>query len=587
MGMRRNLDTYFAQGLLNSRSTFHLTVRLAARANQFLLASGAAGEGTGMWRAVLPLFVILDVAVWVALRRSDRFGVRWRLPLDCLDTAFWSLSPQPASGYLGFATLVLMPLAVEAGFRWGVAGFAVAGVHTATVLASRAFSERGFFAADGLWGLLSVAMGMLLWAYCDRLHRQAEADHAREVEAGRRQAHLAGQNSVAMGASSVVDAIEGLLPVLGRPPEGSAMRRLAEGWKADLARATAASASYLQTALMEWQRNHNRHPDLRSLAELHVGEGEGTTLLTGRQAAWLWTRLSHIAPGRGTEVRLAEPGVSRVPGSELLLLVGAREIRVPPDPVTRTRVVDPGPTTYVFMAVLAIAGVTPALGALRPAAAAVLAAAALAAGWWSHVRLVRLGRRSIPQVFAVAAVVGAFLVVFSGLFLSRPTGPDGDPFYSNAGLMLVAMLGGFYARELRPGAVGGALVTTAALMAAAAPGPGVPAAFAGAVLWGSMPYPICRRVAKNVDLAARRYLEDTTESDRANIRNAFAEGQVSVVSLVLEARDDALRQLDHLRATLHPDLAHVVGRRLEEVDQRLLSMPSPGPASGPASGSSS
>ncbi|HWI03834.1 MAG TPA: hypothetical protein VNT52_08425, partial [Acidimicrobiales bacterium] len=100
--------------MLEIRPTLHLAYRLTVRANQVLEHTGAASEGTGAWRVALPLFVALDITIWLILRRRDDFGLRWRLPVDALDAAFWTLSPLPASGQADLAVLVAVPLAVEA-----------------------------------------------------------------------------------------------------------------------------------------------------------------------------------------------------------------------------------------------------------------------------------------------------------------------------------------------------------------------------------------------------------------------------------------------------------------------------------------
>src|SRR3954454_24729884 len=112
----RGIDSYYARGMLEIRTTLHLVLRLTVRVNQMLEVTGAASEGAGLWRVALPLFAVLDVCVWwFFLRRSDRFGVEWRLPMDALAAAFWTLSPLPANGDAYLALLIAVPLAVEAG----------------------------------------------------------------------------------------------------------------------------------------------------------------------------------------------------------------------------------------------------------------------------------------------------------------------------------------------------------------------------------------------------------------------------------------------------------------------------------------
>lgn len=289
---RRQLDMYFARGLQESRATLHLAVRLAMRANQVLTISGSAAEAAGVWRAALPAFVVLDVFIWRALRRSHSFGVGWRLPIDVLDAAFWALSPAPPSGHLGFNSFVLLPLAVEAGCRWRLGGMVVPVAHGAAVRAVRSLDPRPLFALGLCSNVVSVIMGMALWRYCERLYEQARTDHGHLAAANESRSFLAGQNSIAMGSSSVIDVMETLVPLLGRPSKGSALSLLAEGWKAHLSEPTSTEAVYLQSTLLEWERQHNRHPDLAGLVEVYIPLGEGTSLLTGSQAALLWRVLT-------------------------------------------------------------------------------------------------------------------------------------------------------------------------------------------------------------------------------------------------------------------------------------------------------
>jgi hypothetical protein len=60
--------------------------------------------------------------------------------------------------------------------------------------------------------------------------------------------------------------------------------------------------------------------------------------------------------------------------------------------------------------------------------------------------------------------------------------------------------------------------------------------------------------------------------DEGAERAAFLQGRESVVGLVRQAREDALRQLESVRSTLDAPLADLVTKRLEEVERRLHSI---------------
>jgi hypothetical protein len=234
-GGGRAESTYFARAIVDSRSTLHLSYRLAVRYVQWTAIAGAAGPGSGVWRAALPLFVVLDLVTWQILRHNTRFGLRWRLALDCADVAFWSLSPLPPSRTYDNAVLIGIPLSIEAGFRMGTPAVVVPLAVAAVVGPVRMLAGAPAHPLTALWLVLGMGLGMALFSYCRRLDAHAEAERRRRRSADARWAFLVGQNAVAMGADSVVDVIEGLVPVLGRPGRGSALWRLADGWKARLA----------------------------------------------------------------------------------------------------------------------------------------------------------------------------------------------------------------------------------------------------------------------------------------------------------------------------------------------------------------
>lgn len=571
-------------GLLDARSTFFLAVRLAARLNQALLASGAASSGAGWWQAALPAFVGLDLAVWWALRRSDRFGLGWRLPLDCADMAFWSFSPLPASGRAGFGLLVAMPLAVEAGFRLGRRGLIVPAACLAALAAARSVVDRTFHPPDAGWLVLSVLLGMALWSYCRGLHARAEGERRGRLAAETRRAYLAGQNAVAMGASSAVDALEGLVPIVGRPVAGSALWRLADGWKLRLSQSASQEATYLQVALLEWERAHNRHPDLATLVEIHVAEGHGTTLLTGHQVGWLWQALDSMALAGRCDVAVSTPATEHVPGTSVPLRLGDRLLAIPADRGAQLREVDPGPVTYLFMAVLVALSAFPFLGSLPPAPAAAGIAACMVAGWWSHRRLLRHGAAARPEVFGGAVMVALFLTVLVTLTARRPFGPDGDVLYQfGTGTLLLSFLGGVYQSWLprRGWVVGSAIAAVVLTGVALNPVPVVASSLVAAIVWFLTPYLPCRRVSAAMSTAGRQYASAIQDEDGGAVEAAFDDGRRSVVELVGQARDDALRQLRQLGPTLDRRLADLAARRLEEVGRRLSTI-----GSGPESSSS-
>jgi hypothetical protein len=573
----RRLDTYYARGMLDIRTTLHLSIRLGVRANQALLRyAGAGSEGAGPWRVALPAFVVLDLVVWHVLRRDERFGLRWRLPLDALDTAFWVLSPRPVSGHYDWAVLIAAPLAAEAGVRMGWRGLIVPlGVFASASLAAVAVGKP--VAVTGVvWVVVAVAVGVGFFRYCHRLDERTELERQRVVGAARRRAYLAGQNQVAMGASSAVDAIEGLVPVLGRPAGGSALWQLADGWKSELRATTAQDAGYLQVALLEWEKAHNRHPDLSGLVEVRVDEGQGTTLLSAAQVGQLRRALDGLDLHGPVQVRLRDAQATHLPGQALALDVDGRSVVVPADRRIALPPFDSSFVAYSYVGALQLSSGIPNVGGAPPAVVLLGTALCVAAGLLSHHLVTTAGDAARARVIALGIVTALAVTALSGFFRS-PLTVEGEPTLGfGPGLLLLSFIAGYYswARGHRQWALLAAMVAVvlvglwvfpdrAALTARAV---------AGNVVYNLFPYFTLRHLARALQQAGAQHLEDMEAVDEGAERAAFLQGRESVVGLVRQAREDALRQLESVRSTLDAPLADLVTKRLEEVERRLHSI---------------
>ena len=569
----RRLDSYYAHGMLEIRTTLHLAFRLTIRVNQILETTGAASEGSGLWRVALPAFVALDVAIWFALRRSDRFGLAWRLPLDAFDAAFWTMSPFPPGGQADLAVLIAVPLAVEAGVRMGWRGLVVPGAILASTTAASVATDKPAQLITVAWIATAATIGMAFFRYCRHLDARAEGERRRFLAAARRRAYLAGQNDVAMGASSAVDIIEGLVPVLGRPPSGSALWRLADGWKSQLSTSTARDAAYLQVALLEWERFHNAHPDLSGLVEVQVEEGHGTALLSVDQVDHLRRALDRLPLRGAITFRLVDAGRAHLPGQELRLAVGDHQLVVPADRRASPASLDPAAVVCYYVAVLvANSLLAPAGGfGILPVAAGVTLC--VVTGLLSHRQTMLRGPRARLGVYQATVAVSLVLTAL----LCRPPIPvreSGTAILGfSASLSLLALLGGFYWRSL-----GGwrwlmpaGMAANVAIVLATFP---VPSAVSGrnvlaSVMYhGSLFFPF-RHLSQSLDAAAAEHTAAVEAVDAGAERAAFLEGRESVVGLVRRARQDALDQLVALGPGLDGHLADLAAHRLEEVDRRL------------------
>lgn len=568
------IESYYARGMLEIRSTLHLAVRLTMRSLMVIDQSGAASEGAGLWRVALPAFMVLDVIVWLVLRRSDRFGVAWRLPMDAADAAFWTLSPLPASGSSDIALFIVIPLAVEAGVRMGLRGMAVPAAVLVSTTVSATAAGKPVQSMGVLWLAVAVLVGIAFFRYCTHLHERAETERQRALGAAQRRAFLAGQNHVAMGASSAVDVIEGLVPVLGRPEPGSALWQLAEGWKGQLSASTTQEATYLQVALLEWSRLHNAHPDLSGLVELRVDEGHGTTLLSAGQVTSLRLALDSHPLRNAVTVRVL-PSAERLPGEELHLDVNGTTVVIPADGRTPPPPLDLAAVPYPYIASLVAAWFLPFGGSVPPPLVAIALAACGVGGLITHRQTGR--RKAKARRGLCLAVVVTIVLTLVHSTAGAPLNADGNPNLGfGAGLLLLSFIAGFYWdalagwRWLLPAAIGANTALAVMLFPGAS---GVDArSVIGAVVGGLYPFFPCRHLTSALGRVSAQHAHSTRDADEEAVRTAFDDGRESVVGLVRQASEDALAQLERLGSRLDADLGQLAVLRLEEVDRRLSTL---------------
>lgn len=569
----RETDTYFGRAIVDARPTFNLTYRLGIRLAQFVAFAGAAGPGAGIWRPALPAFCLLDIVIWLLLKRSEKFALPLRLAVDTFDMVFWSLSPVPVRGDFGIAVQIGTPLTVEAGFRIGPWAFVVPAVEIVATATARSLAGRSVPPVPFISLLIGVVMGMALFAYCRHLYQQSEIERSLRLSADKRRAFLAGQNEVAMGASSVVDAIEGLVPILGRPPPGSALWELADGWKTRLGRSTAREATYLQVALLEWARDHNRHPDLASRVELFFDEGIGTTLLTGNQVSCLRDAFEQRNLRGAVRVSLVGTGgILRTPGSVLVLRVGPEQIVVPADVQRTLRPLDGSVVGYLLVATI-IPLSMPTTGADLPWTAALAGIGlCLGVGWWCHRRLMTFGPAARRTNAHGAIFTALAITVLLNLTIRRSISTTGDANIVNVGLPLLALILGAYWRDSTRAVIEivAAVFATCGVSLLLFPGT---VTLRGVILmldWGFfLFFPVWLHIGLSLDGAQKEYAAVAVRDDADSVMDAFRRGQEEVVSLVRRARDDAQQQLDALLPRLPAPYVALAHTRLEDVDLRL------------------
>lgn len=352
-----------AHAVLEEAPRIHATCRALGRSMQAMSRDGAAR--TGWRRAAVAGCAVADVLIWQAMRRKS-MPLWARLAIDVVDVAFWA-----GVSDSGLVSSLASQIAVEleAGTTWGLAGFSVPVVEAGASTLARRLTGRTPEPGVHVPHLGAVFAGLSVrWREHSRLGGPRE-EHAAELSAKSVRAFLAGQNSVAMGASSVVDMLTPVAMMLDAAGAGSALAEVRSGWKTSVAEQTARHAMYLDQSLRLWQEAHNDHPDLSRDVFVTVAEGDGTTLLTSYQSDALARTLEALDLRGEVRVSLRDTRRSdeRRPGRPFELLVAGRAVLVPADPGVGIVPFNPTPLVMLFGGWAALMPIRKRDGAVPPA----------------------------------------------------------------------------------------------------------------------------------------------------------------------------------------------------------------------------
>ena len=556
---------------------WRLAVRFVEAAS--LVALGRDYHGLGLAAAAACALYDAGLALW--LQRTGRTALWWRLALDSVDVTVWS---QAIGGSSDIASLAASPLALEAGLRFGWRGLVVpatvGGVSTAVGLAAGQQPRLAPF----LWPLVAVALAVLAhWYLRLRVGRRLEvAEH--EIEAAASRAELAGQNSVAAGADSIVDLLSRTTPLLSAGGAPLPPSRLA-AWKLALAEASAGQASYLGVVLARWQRLRNSmSPDLRSDVELRCPDAAGTLLLSPAQAEGLDRVLDGLSLSGVESVAAPSPAPA---GREQLLFVGGRRVVLPADPKPAAPSLDLGPFALLLGAGTILSQSPPRTDEVPYQLTFPLAVAAGLLALWAYWRIDRRGPAAHASVLLAALALGAVDAALATLAMQNPYT---DHLARFPFLLFLTWLGPMlvvYWRDLsRPVrwlALGGA---AAAVLAGFALLPhAVPVShLVVAAVWPACMFLVSLRLRDMLGQDESDVAVELALRQEAAIDAAYRRGQRLVADLVRAAADDAEKAYQELRGGLPPAVAAEFERRLTEVGTRLARLPDdePQPAAQPA-----
>ncbi|WP_084959228.1 hypothetical protein [Thermoactinospora rubra] len=546
------------------RHRYVLWGRLCVR---FGVAAVLAAEPSTPWQLAGPALAgcaAYDVLVARRLRRSGRARLWPRAVADVADAAAWSL-------VVGFpydaAVLITAPLALEAGLRRGRPALLLPLLVGAAIAALLLAAGRPPGPAPVLWPVATAGAGLAAARYLAArlavLERLARARVA--AEAGT--AELAGQNSVAMGADSVVDVLARTAPLLAVPGRAAVPSPL-PAWKAALAESCSRQATYLGTALLRWQRVHNaRSPWLAADADLRPSPGAGTLLLTTAQVTALERLLDAASPSGVVVVDVPEP---RPVGGEQRLLLNGTPLVVPADAAAPVRLPDLGPIAFLLAAAGALCHSLPSFEAVPPAVTVPVAALEVGAAWWAH-------RRTRPPAALVTAglALGAVDAIAStaGMVNTETSGVARLPF--ELFLLWFGPLLALHWRDLPPGRRAALLLGTAAVLGAGFAllppqvSPGLPAAFP---VWPAMAVLAAGGLRDAMDQDAAALASALARDRRAVVDEAFQRGRRLVLDLATAEAVAVWERFMTVRDRLAPAVAAEVERRLAEVGDRLARM---------------
>ncbi len=544
---------------------WRLAVRFVEAAS--LVALGRDLHGLGIAAAALCALYDAGLAAW--LRRTGRTGLGWRLALDSVDVTAWSLA---IGGSSDIASLIASPLALEAGLRYGWRGLVVPATVGSVSTAAGLAAGQPPRLAPFMWPLIAVGLALVAdWYLRLRVGRRLQAAR-QEIEAAASRAELAGQNSVAAGADSIVDLLSRTTPLLSAGGAPLPPSRLA-AWKLALAEASAGQASYLGVVLARWERLRNSmSPDLRSDVELRCLDSAGTLLLSPAQAEGLDRILDGLSLSGIESVAAPSPAPA---GREQVLFIGGTRVVLPADPTPAAPSLDLGPFALLIAAGTFLSQSPPHTDEVPYLVTVPLAVAAGVLALWAHWRIDRWGPAAHTGVLLAALALGAADAVLATLTMHNAYT---DHLARFPFLLFLTWLGPMLVvywrdlslpvRWLASGGAAAVAVTGYTLLPHAVP----VSHLVVAAVWPACTILVCLRLRDMLGQDESGVAAELAHRQEAAIDGAYRRGRRLVVDLVEAAADDAGRAYREVRAELPSAVAEEFERRLTEVGARLAAL---------------
>ena len=410
--------------VVRTRPTLTLVEGLGSRLHQTLSPRGAARSGG--WRVIAAASAVVDIGKARWLARDERFAFGARLALDAADLAVWCVAARDDTDTSEDAVIPGVALAAEAGSRLGPAGFVVPVATACVAAAVRRRRGHRLRLEQFTWQVMGVAGGWMLTEFARRRRVALEREHDRDLRAMVQGAQLAGLHDVVMTNEGAIDVLQRATALVDLTGPAGRRRDFAGAFKADIADAVRAHATYLRDALLVWQTRHNLQPDLRRAARIDLAPDDGTILLMVEQVQRLHAALDAMDVSGVVEVAPVDRAESARPYGDRDLRVNGTVLRLPSSVAERMWRFDAIPTAFLMNIGWLLQPTGKHREAVPWSATALPLAMSVGATVWSARRADRDGVASPRVALGVSLVSTVAYTVASSRTMRNPHAPTGD-----------------------------------------------------------------------------------------------------------------------------------------------------------------
>ena len=558
--------------MVASRAVLTAVQGLGSRFHQVVSPRGAAQRRS--WRLAALAGAIVDIGKAAWLARDQRFRLAPRLALDAADLAVWCLAAGDDADTSEDAVIPGVPLAAEAGARWGPAGLVVPAVNAAVAAAVRSRRGHRLRLEQFSWQLMGTFGGWGVQLFARRRKALVDQQHGAELSARLRQSEMAGLHDAIVEHEGAIDLLQRATTLIDLSLPQARSRNFAGAVKAAAADVARGQATYLGDALSVWQARQNLRPDLAGIVSIElVPPQAGTLLLSESQASTLLARIGDISPVGTVHVELADGdrAVAQPFGAHRFLVNG-QAIDVPPETAATRWVFDATPMAFLMN----LGWLAQPTGSHREAVpwSATLPpmAATLAAGLWSARRIEQNRSISPERTVALSAAITLGYTIAANATMHHSHTESGVPRYPWVmALQGYELLRGVSAEELTPVARWTGLLGTALILTTGwwfSPQPRSARALAAELGWVIGFDVYTARLRQATVEAGQRLSTAVAAQDDDLVADAYRRGrdraQAIIQAALASARDDlgAATQLDE-------DVRAEARRRLDQVAAAL------------------